>query len=169
MAGELPDLDTPEGLREAVAKLDPDFQGLLERKGVPAKSQGMLSNLGVPSISKFAALAESAGDVRTFAVDHCQLVRGRDGVSIASLVDSWQACTTRMQVRHKAEAEASLASLPAPVNKVEAQDLKVRFEQMYYKMGRQSVASYGNPGASLGPGGGRRMEKHGAGAVSVKG
>ena len=46
----------------------------------------MLSNLGVPSISKFAALAEAASDVRAFAVDHCQLVRGRDVVSIASLV-----------------------------------------------------------------------------------
>ncbi|CAL1149061.1 unnamed protein product [Cladocopium goreaui] len=134
MADAPPDLDTQEGLRDAVAKLDPDFQGLLERKGVPARTQGVLSNLGVPSISKFAALAEAAGDVRAFAVDHCQLVRGRDVVSIASLVDSWQACTTRMQVRHKAEAEATVAALPAPVNKVEAQDLKVRFEQMYYKM-----------------------------------
>jgi hypothetical protein len=32
-----------------------------------------------------------------------------------------------MQVRHKLEAEATASSLPPPVNKTEAQELKVRF------------------------------------------
>eukprot|EP00434_Breviolum_minutum_P036054 symbB.v1.2.031930.t2/scaffold3763.1/size50786/1 len=36
--------------------------------------------------------------------------------------------------RHQAEAEASLASLPSPFNKVEAQDLRQKFEQLHYKL-----------------------------------
>lgn len=43
----LPDLGTPEGLAEAIKLLDPDFQGLLERKGVGAQVQGGISNADV--------------------------------------------------------------------------------------------------------------------------
>ena len=86
------------------------------------------------SLSRFAVLGDRAADVRTFAVDHCHLQLGRDVVQVAGLVDLWEACKTRMQVRHKAEAEASASSLPPPVNKTEAQDLRVLFEQMHYKL-----------------------------------
>ena len=128
------DLDVPEGLAEAIKALDPDFQGLLERKDVPARLQGTLSNAGVKSISRFAVLGESAADLRRFATDHCNLAAARDVVQIAGLIDAWEASRTRMQARHKAEAEASIASLPPPMNKTEAQDLKVRFEQAHYKL-----------------------------------
>ena len=128
------DLDVPEGLAEAIKALDPDFQGLLERKDVPARLQGTLSNTGVKSISRFAVLGESAADLRRFATDHCNLAAARDVVQIAGLIDAWEASRTRMQARHKAEAEASIASLPPPMNKTEAQDLKVRFEQAHYKL-----------------------------------
>ena len=130
----VPDLDTPEGLATAIKALDPDFQGLLERKDVPARLQGTLSNNGVKSISRFAVLGETAADMRRFATDHCGLAAVRDVVQIAGVIDAWEASRTRMQARHKAEAEASMASLPAPVNKTEAQDLKVRFEQAHYKL-----------------------------------
>ena len=55
-------------------------------------------------------------------------------VRIAGLVDVWEACKTRMTVRHQAEAEASVASLPPPMNKAEVQVLRVRFEQMHYRL-----------------------------------
>ena len=48
-----------------------------------------------------------------------------------------------MKVRHQAEAEASLASLPPPMNKAEAQDLRVRFEQMHYKLEDKVAPSTG--------------------------
>ena len=39
-----------------------------------------------------------------------------------------------MESRHQAEAEASLASMPSPINKVEAQDLRLKFEQLHYRL-----------------------------------
>ena len=128
------DLATAEGVRDAVASLDPDFQGLLERKELAQVVQARLGNVGVRSISRFSVIGEANGDVRAFAVDHLRMDRGRDVVQIAALVDAWQASKTRMSVRHQVEAEAATASLPPPVNKTEAQDLRVRFEQMHYKL-----------------------------------
>ena len=129
-----PDINTEEGRKELVKAFDPDFQGLLEKKEVNQMLQARLSLLGVKSISKYAVLVEDGAALRTFAVDHCAMDRNRDVVQIAGLLDAFEASKTRMQVRHKAEAEASSANLPPPVNKTEAQDLRVRFEQMHYKL-----------------------------------
>ena len=48
--------------------------------------------------------------MRKFCTDVLSLDEGTDVIDIASLVDSWESSTTRMAVRHKAEAEAGLAS-----------------------------------------------------------
>ena len=130
----LPDLATPEGLAAAVEALDPDFHGLLERKEVSQMVQGRLSNANVKSISRFAALGDNRTDIRTFCTGTVALDRAADVVEIAGVVDTWQASKSRMESRHQAEAEASLASLPSPVNKVEAQDLRQKFEQLHYKL-----------------------------------
>lgn len=130
----LPDLATADGLATAVAALDPDFHGLLERKEVSQLVQGRLSNANVKSISRFAAVGDSRADIRTFCTGTLALDRAADVVEIAGVVDTWQASKARMETRHQAEAEASLASLPSPVNKVEAQDLRQKFEQLHYKL-----------------------------------
>ena len=124
----LPDLNTAEGLAAAVAALDPDFHGLLERKEVSQLVQGRLSNANVKSISRFAAVGDARADIRTFCTGTA------DVVEIAGVVDTWQASKARMETRHQAEAEASLASMPSPVKKVEAQDLRQKFEQLHYKL-----------------------------------
>ena len=94
-------------------------------------------------------LGETAADMRRFATDHCGLAAVRDVVQIAGVIDAWEASRTRMQARHKAEAEASMASLPPPVNKTEAQDLKVRFEQAHYKLEDKVWAGNRHPGAPV--------------------
>ena len=129
-----PDVNTAEGREEAIKMLDPDFQGLLERKSVPAMIQAQLAVNNVKSVSIFSVLGESSADVRTFAADRLGLDRARNIVDIASMVDSWEACKTRMSVRHQAEAEAQTAQLPPPMNRTEAQDLRLRFEQMFYRL-----------------------------------
>lgn len=139
----LPDLTTDEGLKEALGKLDPDFQGLMERKEIPARLQGQLSNLGVKSVSRYSVIGENAGDIRTFAVDHAGQDRNRDVVSIAGLVDLWNACKTRMTARHQAEADASNQRLPAPVQRGELQELKQRFEVIYYQLDDKVTPSGG--------------------------
>jgi hypothetical protein len=63
-APALPDLATAEGRQEAIAKLDPDFHGLMERKGIAEMLQATLSNAGVKSISIFSVIGEGAGDIR---------------------------------------------------------------------------------------------------------
>lgn len=128
------DLNTAEGRAEAVKLLDPDFQGLLERKSVGEHLQATLATLQVRSISLYSVIGETSNDIRNFVVDQCGLDRNRDVVAIAGMVDAWNACKTRMTVRHQAEAEAHAAALPPPLNKTEAQDLKARFEQMHYHL-----------------------------------
>ena len=56
-----------EGRREAVGLLDPGFQGLVEKKGIPERLQGTLSNVGVRMVSRFSVIGDAAADVRTFA------------------------------------------------------------------------------------------------------
>ena len=125
----LPDLNTAEGLAAAVAALDPDFHGLLERKEVSQLVQGRLSNANVKSITRFSAVGDARADIRTFCTG-----TAADVVEIAGVEDTWQASKARMETRHQAEAEASLASMPSPVNKVEAQDLRQKFEKLHYKL-----------------------------------
>ena len=81
-----PDLPTAEGRAEAIKLLDPDFQGLLKRKGFSDRLQGTLSNAEVTSISLFAVIGDMSGPL----VDHCGLDRGQDVVSVAGLIDAWQ-------------------------------------------------------------------------------
>eukprot|EP00438_Fugacium_kawagutii_P023532 Skav200887 [mRNA] locus=scaffold1581:40043:56652:+ [translate_table: standard] len=115
----------------------------LECKGIEELLQARLSVADVKGISRFAVIGETPTDIRTFGVDHLTLNRGRDTVKLASLVDAWQACKVRMQTRHAAEAEATITKMPPPINKVEAQDLRIRFEQMFYRMDDKVCPSTG--------------------------
>lgn len=123
----MPDLATAESREEAISKLEPDFHGLMERKGIAELLQATLTDAGVKSTSIFSVIGENVADIRQFAVDHCNLDRGRDVVTIAGLIDQWDACNTRMITRHKAEAEAISSAMPPPLNRKEAQDLKSKF------------------------------------------
>ena len=129
-APSLPDLATAEGRQEAIAKLDPDFHSLMERKSLPEVLQATTSNAGVI----YSVIGETAADVCQFATDHCNLDRGRQVVEIAGQIDLWNACKTRIVTRHKAEAEAVSSALPPPLNKTEAQDQKSKFKNIYYTL-----------------------------------
>ncbi len=54
-----------------------------------------------------------------------------------------------MTVRHQVEAEAATESMPPRVNKTEAQDLRVRFEQVRYKMEDKGAKAGGWKNMSL--------------------
>ena len=64
-------------------------------------------------------------------MDSLGLDEARDVIDIASMVDAWESSSTRMTVRHKAEAEAGLASQPRALNKVEIQDLLTKFQAVH--------------------------------------
>ena len=51
-------------LAAAIAALDPDFHGLLERKEVTQRVQGRLSNANVKSVSRFVALGDASADLK---------------------------------------------------------------------------------------------------------
>lgn len=111
--------DTAERSRNAILLLETDFHGLLERKGVTEELQARLSIAGVRSISRFNAISDTRADLRQFCTRSLDRDAARHAVEIAALLDSWEAAHTRMQVRHKAEAEAANANLPITGNKVE--------------------------------------------------
>ena len=128
---------TAERRANAIALLVAGLHGLLQFKEVPEVLQAKLSIARVRSrsISKLSTIADDRAGMRIFCRDHLQRNQVEDMVDIASLVDTWGSSTTRMRVRHKAEAEANLASIPRSVPKVEIQDLISRFQTMHgYKL-----------------------------------
>lgn len=127
--------DTPERRAAAIALLDADLHGLLQIKEVSEELQAKLSVERVRSVSKLSTIADDRAGIRTFCQNALQLTPAANMVDIASIVDAWEASTTRMRVRRKAEAEASLSSLPRAMPKVEIQDLLIRFEKLHgYKL-----------------------------------
>ena len=123
--------DTDERRRNAIALLDADLHGLLQVKEVEDVLQAKLSVARVRSMSRMSTVADDRPGMRRFCVDVLGLEEARDVVEIASLVDAWESASTRVTVRNKAEAEAGVASLPRALNKVEVQDLLVKFQSVF--------------------------------------
>ena len=127
--------DTPERRGRAIALLDADLHGLLQIKEVTEVLQAKISVARVRSISKLSTIADDRAGIRNFCTNTLALDAVADMVDVAAIVDAWEASTTRMRVRHNAEAEASLAAVPRAVPKVEVQDLMNRFEALHgYKL-----------------------------------
>ena len=78
-----------------------------------------------------STVADDRAGMRKFCADVLGLDDTRDVVEIASLVDTWESANMRISVRNKAEAEAGIASMPCALNKVEAQDLLVKFQKLH--------------------------------------
>ena len=123
--------DTEERRRNAIALLDADLHGLLQVKEVDEVIQAKLAVAKIRSISRMSTVADDRQGIRKFCADVLALDETRDVVEIASLVDTWESASTRISVRNKAEAEAGVASLPRAVNKVEVQELMVKFQTVH--------------------------------------
>ena len=123
--------DTEERRRNAVALIDADLHGLLQVKEVDEVIQAKLSVARVRSMGRMSTVADDRAGMRKFCADVLGLDETRDVVEIASMVDTWESANTRVSVRNKAEAEAGVASMPRAINKVEVQDLLVRFQQVH--------------------------------------
>lgn len=130
-----PELDTPEARGAAVALLDPDFHGLLQVKELTETVQARLALAHIKSVSRMSAVADDRAGIRQFCERALQLRAVEDMVDVASVVDAWESCQTRMSIKHKAEAEASVTDVPRAVNKVEVHDLIAKYEGVHgYKL-----------------------------------
>ena len=123
--------DTDERRRNAIALLDADLHGLLQVKEVDEVSQAKLAVARVRSVSRMSTIADTRAGMRTFCADVLSLDATRDVVEIAALVDTWESASTRVAVRNKAEAEAGVASVPRALNKVEVQELIIKFQTVH--------------------------------------
>ena len=123
--------DTPVRRANAISLLDADLHGLLQIKEVNETLQAKLSVARVRTISRLSTVTDDRAGMRRFCVDALGLDESRDVIDIASMVDAWESSSTRMTVRHKAEAEAGLASQPRALNKVEVQDLLTKFQAVH--------------------------------------
>ena len=129
-----PDINTEEGQAELIARLEPDFHGLLERKETDKRTQALLAQANCKSLSRFASVADTRAQLRTFTQQTLRLDPAAAAMEVAALVDAWEAAKVRMEVRHKAEAEASTSNMPIALAKVEVQDLRKKFEVAHYVM-----------------------------------
>ena len=123
--------DTPARRANAISLLDADFHGLLQIKEVNETVQAKLAIARMRTISRLSTVADDRAGMRKFCVDTLGLDESADVIDIASMVDSWESSSTRMTVRHKAEAEAGLASQPRALHKVEIQDLLTKFQSVH--------------------------------------
>ena len=132
-----PDINTEEGQKILAARLDADFSGLAQTKGIPLKRQAELAQLSILAISRYSAVADDRPGLRTFCKDVLHLDPATDAahlVEVAALLDLWESCKTRAEAQHKADAEAVLSKLPRAANKSELQDIKSRFEALHYAL-----------------------------------
>ena len=129
-----PDFTDAEVQKGFISLLEPDFHGLLQREEVSAVTQARLAHVGCKSLSRFNSVADTRVQLRTFAQQTLQLDPAAGVMEVAALVDAWEAAKVRMEVRHKAEAEANSSSLPISLPKVEVQDLVKKFEAAFYKL-----------------------------------
>lgn len=123
--------DTPVRRANAITLLDADLHGLLQIKEVSEVIQAKLAVAKVRTISRLSTVADNRTGVRKFCTDVLGLDETTDIIDVASMVDACESSSTRMTVRHKAEAEAGLASQPRALNKVEAQDLLTKFQSVH--------------------------------------
>ena len=136
-----PDINTEEGQKILAARLDADFSGLAQTKGIPLKRQAELAQLSILAIS---AVADDRPGLRTFCKDVLHLDPATDAahlVEVAALLDLWESCKTRAEAQHKADAEAVLSKLPRAANKSELQDIKSRFEALHYALDDKATAA----------------------------
>ena len=140
----MPDINTEAGQKVLAAKLDADFSGLVQSKGIGLKRQAELGNLGILSISRYSAAADDRAGLRIFCKDVLSLDLATTPahlVEVASLLDLWESCKSRSEAQHKADTEAVLSRLPRAANKTEIQDLKTRFEALHYDLDDKSTPS----------------------------
>lgn len=139
MAAVAPAEDTDEGRAAAMALLDPDLQGILQRSDTSAVLQSRLAIARVRSISKLSAMADTREQARNFCRATLRLDLAADLFEVACIVEAWEACRTRTEARHKMEAEAALFRLPKAVNEVEMKDIRDSFERAYYVLEEKAV------------------------------
>lgn len=139
MAAVAPAEDTNEGRAAAMALLDPDLQGILQRSDTSAVLQSRLAIARVRSISKLSAMADTREQARNFCRATLRLDLAADLFEVACIVEAWEACRARTEARHKMEAEAALSRLPKAVNKVEMKDIRDSFERAYYVLEEKAV------------------------------
>eukprot|EP00971_Amphidinium_carterae_P147728 2927942-Amphidinium_carterae.1 len=93
---------------------------------------------GFKTLPLFAALDETASGVRDFAKSDLHLdpaARSADRLSMAALVDAWQAARVRTSRRNEREAEASLLQQPQVLMKSEVTQLRGLFRQRHHELG----------------------------------
>ena len=128
------DLNDADTQKEYIEMLEPDFHGLLQRKEVAILTQARLAFANCKSLSRFNSVAGTRAQLRDFARASLRLDPAVDAMEVAALVDAWEAAKVRMEVRHKAEAEAASSQLPLSLPKVEVQDLRKKFEAAHYAL-----------------------------------
>lgn len=161
------DLDTPEGRRDAIATLEPDLHGLLERKHIPEAVQAALADKGIKALSRFSSIADDKAEVRTFCREVLRLDRVNGAADIAGVVDAWGAAQTRMEVRHKAEAEADLTGIPQLFSQGRAARPQGQVREVALRAGGERGAVERDAGASMRPDRGRRAQGAGAHAGAI--
>ena len=122
---------------EKIASLQPDFQGLLDARGVDATMQAALFDAGVPSIAMLSAVATDRDSLLEVARSELGVdigARPRDAIKFAALYLSWQSAVKRRVAMDELDADATAHKQPKSVPKVEMQLYRAEFEKRFFRL-----------------------------------
>ena len=94
--------------------LHPDFRYMLDEQQVHPKYMAALAKLGYVSARLFSKYDVDESKVKAGFVSDLQLdasTGAEERINIARLIDVWEVCRKRVEVRQKLEAESSAAGL----------------------------------------------------------
>ncbi|CAK9048563.1 Signal peptide peptidase-like 2B (SPP-like 2B) (SPPL2b) [Durusdinium trenchii] len=122
---------------EKIASLQPDFQGLLDARGVDAVMQAALFDAGIPSIAMLSAVATDRDALLEVARAELGIdigARPRDAIKFAALYLSWQSAVKRRVAMDELDADATAHKQPKAVPGVEMQLYRAEFEKRFFKL-----------------------------------
>ena len=122
---------------EKIASLQPDFQGLLDARGVDAVMQAALFDAGIPSIAMLSAVATDRDALLEVARAELGIdigARPRDAIKFAALYLSWQSAVKRRVAMDELDADATAHKQSKSVPGVEMQLYRAEFEKRFFRL-----------------------------------
>ena len=129
---------------EAIQKLAPDFQFLLEGAGVPQALLAKLAKLEIITADIFAMIEPDIKEFRSFCakdlgVDPAGGVGNK--VALAKLANAWETANVRGRKRREEEADQRVGDLPRKLPRTTHLDLRRSFQNRHAEL-RDDVAPH---------------------------
>jgi hypothetical protein len=128
---------TEEEVAAGIALARPDLSSLLDREEIEPDVQARLYQAGLNTISRFASVASTREEIKSFANVHLGL-KPEDGlgttVSVVKLVVAWQMAVARASKSAELEGEQVARNLAKTLPVTDYQSMRHVFQQRHFRL-----------------------------------